>query len=173
MSLHRWIAAAAVLCIACTAAPSDAHAQTVVGRAVSLSAGSRMYEGGAAQALAVALRAEYAFSPFFLIEAAGSIAEPVQGILRSTTSVFEVQAQAQFPGGGVVPYLGAGAGFARIRRGALGIQEEGALLSAGGGARIRIAGQLGLVADARFRVPAGGEADVHADVTVGLRYRFR
>jgi hypothetical protein len=169
LSLYRFTAAAAALCLAST----PAYAQAVAGPAMSLSAGSRVYEGGAGLALAAALRAEYPISPFFLIEGAGSVAEPVDGILRSTTSVFELQAQAQLPGGSVVPYLGAGAGFARIRRGAAGFVEEGAVLSVGGGARIGIGRQLGLVADARLRVPAGGEADVHGDVTVGLRYRFR
>jgi hypothetical protein len=153
--------------------PSRADAQAVAGRALSLSAGSRVYEGGAALALAVAVRAEYPISPFFLIEGAGSVAEPVDGVFRSTTSVFELQAQGQLPGGSVVPYLGAGAGLARIRRGAGGFAEQGAVLSVGGGARIGIRRQLGLVADARLRVPAGGDADVHGDVTLGLRYRFR
>lgn len=168
MRLHHIIAATAVLCLASTAAPQPAKAQ-----AVSLNAGSRLYEGGAGAALMVALRAEYPISPAFLIEAAGSVADPVEGVLRSTTSVFEIQAQAQLPGGRVVPYVGAGAGFARVRSGAAGTPEEGAVLSVGGGARIGIRRQLGLVADARLRVPAGGDAEAHGDVTVGLRYRFR
>lgn len=172
MSLYR-ITAAAALCLASIAAPSRADAQAVAGPAVSLSAGARVYEGGAGQALAVSLRAEYPISPFFLIEGAGSVADPVEGVIRSTTSVFELQAQAQLPGGRVVPYLGAGAGLARFRKGAAGTPEEGAVLSVGGGARIGIRRQLGLVADARLRIAADGEADAHVDVTVGLRYRFR
>ena len=170
MSLYRLTAAAAALCLAST--PSSADAQAVAGRAMSLSAGARVYEGGAGQELAVALRAEYPISPFFLIEGAGSVANPVDGAVLSTTSVFELQAQAQLPGGRVVPYLGAGAGFARFRRGEAGTPEEGAVLSVGGGARIGIQRQLGLVADARLRVPTG-DAEAHGDVTVGLRYRFR
>lgn len=168
MNLHRTIAAAAAVCLASTAAPHSADAQ-----AVSLSAGSRVYEGGAGLALAVALRAEYPVSPFFLIEGAGSVADPVDGVFLSTTSVFELQAQAQLPGGRVVPYLGAGVGFARFRRGAAGTPEEGAVLSVGGGTRIGIRRQLGLIADARLRIAADGAADAHGDVTVGLRYRFR
>ena len=173
MSLDRIAAAAAVFCLASIAAPYRAGAQAVAGPAVSLSAGSRLYEGGAGLTLAVALRAEYPISPAFLIEAAGSVANPLEGILRSTTSVFELQAQARLPGGRVVPYVGAGAGFARFRRGAAGTPEEGALLSVGGGARIGIRRQLGLVADGRIRVAADGAAEAHGDVTVGLRYRFR
>lgn len=169
MSLCR-IAAAAALFLA---APARLDAQAVAGPAMSLSAGSRVYEGGAALAFAVALRAEYPISPFFIIEGAGSVADPLAGLHRSTTSVFDIQAQAQFPGGRVVPYLGAGAGFARFRQGAAGAPAEGAVLSAGGGARIGIRRQLGLVADARLRVPAGGDAEAHGDVTVGVRYRFR
>lgn len=168
MNLHRAIAAAAALFLASTATPHSAHAQ-----ALSLSAGSRLYEGGAGAALAVALRAEYPISPAFLIEAAGSVADPVEGVFRSTTSVFELQAQAQLPGGRVVPYVGAGAGLARFRQGAAGTPDQGAVLSVGGGARIGIRRQLGLVADARLRIAAGGAADAHGDVTVGLRYRFR
>lgn len=173
MSLYRLAATAAALCLASIATPSGAGAQAVAGPAVSLSAGSRVYEGGAGLALAVALRAEYPISPFFLVEAAGSVANPVDGVSLSTTSVFELQAQAQLPGGRVVPYLGAGAGFARFRRGEAGTAEEGAVLSVGGGARIGMRRQLGLVADARLRVAASGDADAHGDVTVGLRYRFR
>ena len=173
MSLYRLTAAAAALCLASIAAPSGAGAQAVAGRAMSLSAGARVYEGGAGQELAVALRAEYPISPFFLIEGAGSVANPVDGAVLSTTSVFELQAQAQLPGGRVVPYLGAGAGFARFRQGEAGAPEEGAVLSVGGGVRIGIKRQLGLVADARLRVATGGDAEAHGDVTLGLRYRFR
>jgi hypothetical protein len=170
LSLRRIAAAAAAVCLA---APSRADAQAVAGPAVSLSAGSRVYEGGAGLALAAALRAEYPVSPFFLIEAAGSVANRVEGIFGSTTSVLELQAQAQLPGGPVVPYVGAGAGFARFRERAAGFAREGAVLSVGGGARIGIRRQLGLVADARLRVDAGGDAEAHGDVTVGVRYRFR
>jgi hypothetical protein len=173
LNLHRIATAAAALCFASVAVPSSAGAQAVAGPAVSLSAGARVYEGGSGEALAVALRAEYPISPFFLIEGAGSVANPPNGDLLSTTSVFELQAQAQLPGGRVVPYLGAGAGLARFRRGEGGTPEEGAVLSAGGGVRIGIKRQLGLVADARLRVAADGEAEAHGDVTVGVRYRFR
>ena len=168
MSLCRIAAAAAALSLA---APAWLDAQAVAGPAVSLSAGSRVYEGGAA--LVVALRAEYPVSPFFLIEGAGSVADPLDGFHPSTTSVFDIQAQAQFPGGPVVPYLGAGAGFARYRQSGAGVRAEGAVLTVGGGARIGIRRQLGLVADARLRVPTGDDAEAHWDVTAGVRYRFR
>ena len=140
---------------------------------MSLSAGSRVYEGGAGLAFAVALRAEYPVSPAFLIEAASSVADPVEGVFRSTTTVFELQVQAQLPGEHMAPYVGAGAGIARFRQGAVGIAGEGVVLSVGGGARIALRRQLGLVADARLRIAASGGADTHGDVTVGLRYRFR
>lgn len=160
---------AAALVMLLAAAPG--HAQAVAGPAVSLNGGARTYEGGAA--VAVALRAEYPLSPFFLIEGAGSVADPVEGVPRSATSVFELQAQAQLPGGRVVPYLGVGGGFARFRQILDGPHEEEGILSAAVGARIGLQRQLTLVADARARATAAGLDDGHLDLTLGLRYRFR
>jgi hypothetical protein len=149
----------------------EGHAQA--GAALSLGAGARSYSEGST--LAVALRAEYPVTPTFLIEAAGSVADPVTGVSRSMTSVFEVQAQGQIPGGRVVPYLGLGAALAKSNEFADGSsrRSRNTLVSAGAGARIGIRRQLGLVADARFRTALGEGSDAHVDVTVGLRYRFR
>ena len=154
-------------------AAGEGHAQAVAGAALSLSAGARSYDAGST--LAVALRAEYPVTPSFLIEAAGSVADPVTGVSRSMTSVFEVQAQGQIPGGRVVPYVGIGAALAKSNEFDDGSsrRSRNTLISAGAGARIGIRRQLGLVADARFRTPPGAGSDAHVDVTVGLRYRFR
>lgn len=148
------------------------QAQAVAGAALSLSAGARSYDEGST--LAVALRAEYPVTPSFLIEAAGSVADPVSGVSRSITSLFEVQAQGQIPGGRVVPYAGIGAGVARVREAPSSDEDvRTTLLSAGAGARIRIRRQLGLVVDARFRRAVEEGSGGHVDVTAGLRYRFR
>jgi hypothetical protein len=151
-------------------AAGEGHAQAVAGAALSLTAGARSYDVGST--LVVALRAEYPVTPTFLIEAAGSVGDPVTGASRSMTSVFELQAQGQIPGGRLVPYLGLGAALARFDEfGARGTTT--ALFSAGAGARIGIRRQIGLVADARFRTALGEGSDGHVDLTVGLRYRFR
>jgi hypothetical protein len=149
----------------------SAGAQQVAGPAVSLSAGARAYDRG--EALVVALRAEYPLARYFLLEGAGSVADPAEGATRSATSVFEVQAQAHLPGGRIVPYVGVGGGFARFRVELEGQAEEEAIVSASVGARVGIRRQLSLVADARVRATAEPLDDPHADVTVGLRYRFR
>lgn len=149
------------------------HAQAVAGAALSLSAGARSYNAGST--LVVALRAEYPVTPTFLIEAAGSVGDPVSGVSRSVTSVIEVQAQGQIPGGRVVPYVGIGAGLGRFDEFDVDPERRTrtTLISAGAGARIGIRRQLGLVADARFRSAVGERAGGHLDITVGLRYRFR
>ncbi|MBD0319548.1 MAG: hypothetical protein ICV87_04395 [Gemmatimonadetes bacterium] len=154
-------------------AAGGGHAQAVAGAALSLSAGARAYDLGSTPV--VALRAEYPVTPTFLIEAAGSVADPVTGVSRAVTSLIEIQAQGQAPGGRVVPYLGVGAGLGRFDAFDIPPAERTttALLSFGGGARIGIQRQLGLVADARFRRALTERSAGHVDVTVGLRYRFR
>ena len=153
-------------------AAGEGHAQAVAGAALSLSAGARSYSEGST--LVVALRAEYPVTPGLVIEAAGSVGDPVTGVSRSITSVFEVQAQGQIPGGRLVPYLGLGAALAKFDEfGADPEPTTTALFSAGAGARIGIRRQLGVVADARFRTALGEGSESHVDVTVGLRYRFR
>ncbi|CAA9320456.1 MAG: hypothetical protein AVDCRST_MAG68-1826 [uncultured Gemmatimonadetes bacterium] len=159
LHLQRILVLAALL----AALPRGAHSQE---RAVSLSVGARGYEGGAGTALVTSIRVESPLSRIFLIEAGSSVADPVEGVLRSATTVFEAQAQARVPGARVAPYVGIGAGYARIRSPTQPAQGK-AVLSAGGGLRIAIRRQIGLVADARFRVP-----EPHFDVTLGLRYRF-
>jgi hypothetical protein len=135
-------------------------------RAVSLSVGARGYEGGAALALVTAIRVEFPVSRILLVDAASSVADPVEGAQRSATSVFEAQAQARLPGGRIVPYVGLGAGYGRFRSSTQ--QATGKpVFSAGGGVRMTIRRQIGLVADARFRLP-----EDHFDVTLGLRYHF-
>lgn len=164
MRLHRLLPLALLL-----AAP--AAAQEAGERAVSLSAGARSYPGEGSK-LAVALRAEYPLSPTFLLEAAGSVADPVGGDVISATSVFEVQAQNRFPGRRVTPYVGAGAGLVRISR-FLSTREDRGLqpvATVGAGVRVTIERQIGVVADVRLR---GGNGDGHYDATVGIRYLFR
>ncbi len=136
-------------------------------RAVSLSVGARGYDGGAALAVVTSIRVEFPVSPIFLIEAGSSVADPVDEVPRSATSVFEAQAQARLPGGRVVPYVGAGAGWARFR-GPTQRSTDKPVFSAGGGLRIALRRQFSLVADGRVRFPT----EPHFDVTLGLRYRF-
>jgi hypothetical protein len=136
-------------------------------RAVSLSVGPRGYEGGAGTALVTSIRVESPLSRIFLVEVASSVAEPVDGVPRSATTVFEAQAQAHLPGGRVVPYAGIGGGYARFR--SPNTPAEGKpVLSAGGGLRVAIRRQISVVADGRVRFPT----EPHFDVTLGLRYRF-
>jgi hypothetical protein len=164
---HRCLTVLALL------AATPAAAQEVAGRALSLSAGSRLYEGGAALGLVAAVRAEYPVARTFLLEAAGSVADPVEGIFGSTTAAFEVQAQAQLPGRRLAPYAGLGAGAGHVQRNLDDEGSVGAFLSGGGGVRVGFGRELGLVVDGRIRVPFADGADIHGDVTLGLRYRFR
>lgn len=157
LRLHRIALLAAVLAV-------PAQAQE---RAASLSVGARGHESGDGLALVTSIRVEFPVSRIFLIEGGSSVADPVDDVLRSATSVFEAQAQARLPGGRVVPYLGVGAGWARFR-GPTRAAEYEPVLSAGGGLRIAVRGQIGLVADARVRFPT----EPHFDATLGLRYRF-
>lgn len=157
--LHRILVLAALL----AAIPGATQAQE---RAVSLSVGGRGYEGSAGEALVTSIRVESPVSRIFLIEFGSSVADPVAGVPRSATTVFEAQAQAQVPMGRLAPYAGLGAGYARIRSSTQPATGK-AVVSAGGGVRITIRRQIGLVVDARSRFPEN-----HFDVTLGLRYRF-
>jgi opacity protein-like surface antigen len=136
-------------------------------RAVSLSVGARGYEGGDGTALATSIRVEFPLSRIFLFEGGSSVADPAEGVPRSVTTVFEGQAQARFPGGRVVPYVGAGAGWGRFRSPTESASTK-PVLSAGGGLRIAVRRQISVVADGRYRFPT----EPHFDITLGLRYRF-
>jgi len=157
---------AALLAVA--AGWADAAAQ-----AVSLHLGGRTYHGGS-EAMA-AVRTEFPLHEAFLVELAGSVADPREDEPVSVSSVFEAQLQFFVPiGETLMPYLGAGAGVAKVHD-ASGA-EEGAegMVSVGAGVRAAFSERLSLVVDARLRAPFQVEAEgAHTDVTIGARYQLR
>lgn len=146
---------------------ADADAQ-----AVSLHGGARMYDGGGQ--VMVALRTEFPLHEAFLVEFAGSVADPREGV-RSTSSVFEGQLQFFVPIGDVLtPYVGTGLGAARMH------DTEGTddgvetVMSLGAGFRVGLSEQLAVVLDARIRSSFNFEVDdTHTDATVGIRYLLK
>jgi hypothetical protein len=147
---------------------ADAGAQ-----AVSLHGGARMYEEGSE--VMVALRTEFPLHEAFLVELAGSVANPREGQPHPASSVIEAQLQLFVPLGDVVtPYLGAGAAAARMHDAAGEDDGVRAMASVGAGFRFEVAERLAVVLDARLRTSLQAEAeDTHSDVTVGLRYLLR
>jgi opacity protein-like surface antigen len=148
-------------------APAAAPAQ-----AVSLHAGGRIW--GASTAAMAAVRAELPLHEVFLVEVAGSVAHPREGEVRTASGVLEAQLQLAVPLGDVLtPYLGAGAGIARMH-GRDGT-EDGVerVVSVAAGVRARLSERLSLVLDARARGPVTAETyGSHTDVTAGLRVRL-
>lgn len=161
-----WRRAGLAALLALPFAVTDAGAQ-----AVALAGGARMYDEGSE--VMVALRSEFPLPGPLLLELAGSVANPLRSVPRSTTSLLEAQLQVEVPLGAVItPYLGGGIGAGRTYT--FGAEDDGAetMYSLGVGARIALSGQLGVVVDARMRDIGKADGDDHTDVSIGLRYQL-
>jgi hypothetical protein len=152
----------AALAIGLGAAQADAQA-------VSLHGGARMYDGGSQ--VMVALRTEFPLHEAFLVELAGSVADPRPEV-PSASSVFEGQLQLFVPiDDALTPYVGAGLGAARMHDTNGNDDGVQTVMSVGAGFRIGVSEQLSVVLDARLRSSLNWEVDdAHTDLTVGLRY---
>lgn len=151
-----------------SAAAGDAHAQ-----AYTLAGGARMFDGDDGESATMgALRTEFPIGTSALIEFASSIAEVPDKGRSGVRSVFEAQVQVPVRLGDVLtPYFGAGAGFGHVNE--VSGQDDGGwqgVLSASAGVRVAVAGQLGMVIDARVRGVGIEFTGSHTDLTVGLRY---
>jgi hypothetical protein len=148
------------------AAPAAAPAQ-----AVSLHAGVR--HAGEASTPMAAVRAELPLHEVFLLELAGSVADPPEGAARSD-GVLEAQLQLAVPLGDVLtPYVGAGAGIAHLRESPGRGDRVERIISVAAGFRTRLSPRLALVLDARLRGPSTMESDGgETDLTAGVRYQF-
>lgn len=155
---------AALLAVAAGTIDADAQAVTLAG-------GARLYDdGGKAM---VALRTEFPLPGPFVVEFAGSVADPLDAAPRSATSLLEAQLQLEVPlGSAFRPYVGGGIGAAKTYTLGAEDDEGGTVYSLGAGARVILSEQLGLVVDARLRDFGWDLEDDHTDVSVGLRYQF-
>jgi hypothetical protein len=154
--------------LASASAVADGHAQ-----AYTIAGGARMFDGDDGESATMgALRTEFPIGTGALIEFASSIAEVPDENSSGVRSVFEAQVQVPVRLGDVLtPYFGAGAGFGHVNE--VSGQDDGGwqgVLSASAGVRVAVAGQLGMVIDARVRGVGIEFAGSHTDLTVGLRY---
>lgn len=155
---------------ASVAVAADAGAQ-----AFTLAGGARLFGGDdGVSAAMVSLRTEFPIGTTALIEFASSISETPDEARGGASSVFEAQVQLPVRLGDVLtPYFAAGAGMGHVNQ-ASGDVERGwqGVFSAGAGVRVALAGQLGVVLDARIRGIGLDMAGEHSDVTLGLRYQL-
>lgn len=162
---------AVVAALLASAAAAEAHAQ-----AYTLAGGARLFGGDDGESATMgALRTEFPIGTGALIEFASSIAEVPDKGRAGVRSVFEAQVQIPVRLGDVLtPYFGAGAGFGHVNE--VSGRDDGGwrgVLSASAGVRVALAGQLGVVIDARVRGIGAEFTGSHTDLTLGLRYSLQ
>ena len=155
---------------------SAAVVADVLAQGITVAGGVRLYDGddgGSATMLAV--RTEFPIGTSALLEFASSVSGVPERARSEVRSVFEAQVQLPIPLGDVLtPYFGAGAGMGNVNR--VSTSDDSGwkgVLSVSTGVRVELAGQLGVVLDARFRGVGAEFTGSHIDVTAGLRYSLQ
>lgn len=169
----RGLCGAALLFLMTSVGAAGARAQMTAGSGVTIGAGVRLYEAPeegeeSPAAVLVSLRTDFQASRTLMVEFASSLADPRgDDIGVAATSVFEAQAQLQYPGERFAPYAGVGLGFAWTRD-EDDRSDSAPAVSVGVGLRAAVTRPLHLVADLRLRGLSGFDHP-HFDATVGLR----
>jgi hypothetical protein len=154
-----------------TSAVSPAFAQDRSWGDIAVSAVGMEYDlSGVGTAPGLAVHATHDVTPHVVIEVRGLFARPQQQSGPSTLFVPEAQVQYRWNVARLSPFVGAGAGVARIKSPLT--TEWDKTLSFSGGTGVRLTEQLGLVGEMRLRGVEWRFTGTIAEWALGLAWRL-